>query len=117
MIRPFFVFLLRRASGMVDQLVASRGRTFVGAYFSTFTGYINRLRGYHSQKDRLLGYEMGELNSYYYVPLAMKNDLRKYTPIRPPMWSREFPVAWRDIDHDAVILDDEMGELLPKHTA
>jgi len=36
--------------GMIDQLVASRGERFIGTYFSTFTGYINRLRGYHSQK-------------------------------------------------------------------
>jgi hypothetical protein len=28
--------------GMLDQLVASKGRTFVGLYYSTFTGYINR---------------------------------------------------------------------------
>jgi hypothetical protein len=27
--------------GMIDQLVASRGRTFFGCWFSTFTGYIN----------------------------------------------------------------------------
>jgi len=30
--------------GMIDQLIASRGRTFFGCWFSTFTGYINRLR-------------------------------------------------------------------------
>lgn len=28
--------------GMLDQLVASMGRTFVGLFYSTFTGYINR---------------------------------------------------------------------------
>jgi len=34
--------------GMIDQLVASRGRTFFGCWFSTFTAYINRLRGTRS---------------------------------------------------------------------
>ena len=29
--------------GMLDQRIASRGRTFVGSYFSKFTGYINRM--------------------------------------------------------------------------
>jgi hypothetical protein len=30
--------------GMIDQLVASKGRIFFGCFFSTFTGYINRIR-------------------------------------------------------------------------
>jgi hypothetical protein len=29
---------------MIDQLVASKGRIFFGCFFSTFTGYINRIR-------------------------------------------------------------------------
>jgi hypothetical protein len=30
--------------GMIDTIVASRGRTFAGTFFSTFTGFINRMR-------------------------------------------------------------------------
>jgi hypothetical protein len=86
--------------GMLDQRIASRGRTFVGAYYSTFTGYINRMRGYHSQKDKLPGYEKGELNSYYYMPTKHKNAMRNYHSIKAPFWAREFPAGWRDIDHD-----------------
>ena len=86
--------------GMLDQRVASRGRTFVGAYFSSFTGYINRMRGYHSQKDKLPGYRLGALNSYYYVPEQMKDAMRVYKGIHGPTWAREFPAGWRDIDHD-----------------
>ena len=37
--------------GMIDQLVASKGKHFIGQYYSTFTAYINRLRGYHAQKQ------------------------------------------------------------------
>ena len=33
--------------GMIDVAVASRGRAFAGTYRSTFSGYINRLRGYY----------------------------------------------------------------------
>jgi hypothetical protein len=62
-------------------------------------GYINRMRGYHSQKDRLLGWEIGQINSYYYLP-EYKYEMRSYMSIKEPMWGREFPVGWRDIDHD-----------------
>jgi hypothetical protein len=31
--------------GMLDQLVAYKSRVFIGTWFSTFSGYINRLRG------------------------------------------------------------------------
>jgi len=86
--------------GMLDQRIASRGRTFVGAYFSTFTGYINRMRGYHSQHDRLPGHEKGVINSYYYIPTRRKNAMREYRSIKAPFWAREFPIGWRDIDHD-----------------
>ncbi|CAN0437008.1 unnamed protein product, partial [Hapterophycus canaliculatus] len=37
--------------GMLDQIVASHGRTFTGCWLSTFTAYILRLRG-HLQKPR-----------------------------------------------------------------
>jgi hypothetical protein len=52
--------------GMIDQLVASKAHVFVGALYSTFTGYINRLRGYHAQQDKIEGYEEGKIRSYYY---------------------------------------------------
>lgn len=84
--------------GMLDQRIASRGRTFIGTYYSTFTGYINRMRGYHSQKDKAEGYEKGNINSYFYVPKRNKLDMREYRPITPAMWAREFPLGWRDID-------------------
>lgn len=86
--------------GMLDQLVASRGRLFAGSYYSTFTGYINRIRGYHSQKDKLLGYEKGQLNSIFYIPKKHKRDMRHYHNLKPPLWAREFPVGWRDLNHD-----------------
>ncbi|KAG7368743.1 GDP-fucose protein O-fucosyltransferase [Nitzschia inconspicua] len=86
--------------GMLDQLIASRGRTFAGAYYSTFTGYIARMRGYHTQKDKTKGWKEGIMNSYYYVEEEHKSELVHYFPLKGPLWGREFPVAWRDIDHD-----------------
>ena len=84
--------------GMLDQRIASRGRSFIGCYYSTFTGYINRMRGYHSQKEKAEGWKQGAIDSWYYIPRRTKDDVRKYQPIAPAMWAREFPVAWRDLD-------------------
>jgi hypothetical protein len=84
--------------GMMDQRIASRGRTFVGCFYSTFTGYINRMRGYHSQQEKTEGWEQGAINSYYYVPMDRKYDVREYRPVAPGIWAREFPTAWRDLE-------------------
>jgi hypothetical protein len=85
--------------GMVDQLIASRGRIFFGCWFSTFTGYITRLRGYHSQKDKTPGYKEGALpSSYYYATIDKKYELHKFAPLRGGFFNREYPTSWRDID-------------------
>jgi GDP-fucose protein O-fucosyltransferase len=89
--------------GMIDQLVASQGITFVGCYYSTFTGYINRIRGYHHQNQKLPGYELGHVNSYYYVPNELMEKqavMTQYRSVQPTLWSQEYAVCWRDIDHD-----------------
>jgi hypothetical protein len=87
--------------GMIDQLVASRGRTFFGCWFSTFTGYITRLRGYHSQNEESEGYDMGLLpNSYYYALKEHKTKLHDYWPIKQAFYPREFPSSWRNLDFD-----------------
>ena len=67
--------------GMLDQLVASRSRTFFGCWFSTFTGYINRLRGYDSDLHKLPGFAHGILNSYHYALRDKKDRMREYWPI------------------------------------
>lgn len=86
--------------GMIDQIVASRGRVFFGCYHSTFTGFIVRMRGYHSVNDKSQGYESGLLfNTYYYTGNREKNLYQHYGPLIPPYYSREFPTAWRNIDY------------------
>jgi hypothetical protein len=85
--------------GMMDQLVASKSRVFVGTWFSSFSGYINRLRGYYVDKHKLPGYEDGSLQSFYFAPAEKRDEMRTFWPSRKPFYMREFPPAWRDIDH------------------
>lgn len=86
--------------GMIEQLIAARGKVFIGTYLSTFSAHINRLRGYYSTKKKLPGYQDGIIDSYYFDhdPNTAK-VMRKYFPVHGPYWAREFPVAWRDIDY------------------
>ena len=84
--------------GMIDQLVSSRGSTFFGTYFSTFTGYVTRLRGYHSQRISKRAVKTGESPSYYFAPDLYMDVLQTYTSLHERSWAREFPVCWRDID-------------------
>ena len=84
--------------GMIDQLVASRGRIFFGCWFSTFTGYINRLRGYHADDHQTPGYESGIVPSYYYTLEDRYMHMKEFWPVKRAFYAREFPTAWRLID-------------------
>lgn len=87
--------------GMIDQLVTSRGQVFFGCWFSTFTSYITRLRGHHSQIEEQEGYEMGLLpTTFYYALIQHKTKMHEYWPIKKLFYSREYPAAWRNIDFD-----------------
>lgn len=86
--------------GMLDQIIASKGELFFGTFYSTFSSYIHRLRGYHATKRKSDGHDTGGIGSYYFVPKQYKFAMKKYTPVKKPFWAREFPVSWRDIDKD-----------------
>jgi len=90
--------------GMIDQLVASMGDVFFGTFYSTFSGFINRLRGYRHQQRKAEGWELGVTDSWYYSPKPAKRDFRTvprfYQAVRQAYWRHEFPVCWRDLDHD-----------------
>ena len=63
--------------------------------WSTYSGYINRIRGYQSVKNEEEGFELGHLNSYYFLPKEKKNQMIQYYPIKNPiLCMREFPVDW-----------------------
>eukprot|EP00536_Pseudo-nitzschia_multiseries_P005750 jgi/Psemu1/238780/estExt_Genewise1.C_1120060 len=84
--------------GMIDQLIASRGDVFFGCWFSTFTGYINRLRGYHADDHQMPGYEQGIVPSFYYALPDRFDHMQEFWPIKKEFYAREFPASWRLID-------------------
>ncbi|KAJ8599752.1 hypothetical protein CTAYLR_003439 [Chrysophaeum taylorii] len=64
--------------GMAESIVCSRAEVFAGTWFSTFTGYIHRLRGFHG---------LGE-NTYYHstgrVDAARSRETYGRGYVRPP---------------------------------
>jgi hypothetical protein len=90
--------------GLVEQLVASRGRIFLGCYLSTFSNYINRLRGYHANRLKSPGFEDGVIASWYYSPEEVRDIMRQYYPVHWEFFEREFPTSWRLIDTGVEVL-------------
>jgi hypothetical protein len=86
--------------GLAEQIVASRSRVFFGTYYSSFSAYIARLRGYYSVKENQPGYVSGALQNTYYLPTQWKKEMSIYQAVHVPFYAREFPLAWRDIDTD-----------------
>lgn len=81
---------------LVQQVVCARSGIFIGTFYSSFSGFVNRMRGYYSTRE--FGNDLGTLDSYYHSPASMKKEMRIYRSIRKPFYIREFPIAWRDID-------------------
>lgn len=53
--------LLAKHIGLVDQIVAAAGRVFIGTSLSTYTSYIQRLRGYLGTTRKIK-----DLSCYYH---------------------------------------------------
>eukprot|EP00549_Striatella_unipunctata_P018685 CAMPEP_0118721094 /NCGR_PEP_ID=MMETSP0800-20121206/30520_1 /TAXON_ID=210618 ORGANISM="Striatella unipunctata, Strain CCMP2910" /NCGR_SAMPLE_ID=MMETSP0800 /ASSEMBLY_ACC=CAM_ASM_000638 /LENGTH=663 /DNA_ID=CAMNT_0006628897 /DNA_START=63 /DNA_END=2054 /DNA_ORIENTATION=+ len=86
--------------GMLDQLIASQGRKFAGVTYSSFTSFINRMRGYQAVKKKKKGHENGEVESYFYFePEHEEFGTGKYNAVNLPFWAMDFPASWREIDH------------------
>lgn len=84
--------------GMIDTVVASRGSVFAGTWFSTFTGYIIRLRGYYGVSKYY--------NYYSYLP--KKFQMHEWMDVeKGSAYAREYPTAWTSIDGDMVVEKDE----------
>lgn len=98
--------------GMIDVIVASRGRAFAGTYYSTFTGYITRLRGY---------YGMSKFTTWYsWNP--MKTEMQNGAFSKPSNeFVREYPIGWVAIDGDRRVVkdneDDNAGDKKKEHVA
>ena len=85
--------------GMIDQIVASKGRTFLGTFYSTLSGYAVRMRGYTKAREIINESWDGGLNdTFYFVPIARKMEMSNFTAVRKLYFSREFPVSWRSIN-------------------
>ena len=77
--------------GMIEQVISSHGRVFHGTYWSTFTGFIIRMRGYMGlEKDTFYS-----LKGYYNTMQEMRD---RYQVEGGGGWWREWPIAYRDID-------------------
>ena len=70
--------------GMIESIVCSRADVFVGTWWSTFTGYIHRLRGYHG---------LGE-QTYYHTHNRL-NNARSANSVGHG-FSREWRFGWTD---------------------
>eukprot|EP00804_Cyclotella_cryptica_P030282 CCRYP_019226-RC/>CCRYP_019226-RC protein AED:0.25 eAED:0.25 QI:120/1/1/1/0.76/0.66/18/2265/1695 len=83
--------------GMIDAVVASRGHAFAGTFFSTFTGYINRMRGYHGHSKF----------TAFYSWMPKKLEMQNGKMIEPLTgFSREHPIGWVSIDGDKKVYHD-----------
>lgn len=85
--------------GMIEQIVVARGRQFHGSFYSTFSGYVNRLRGYYSIREGHPRSTEGVLEDSFYMPSKFKNENMIYKAVQKPFFAREFPAAWRDIGY------------------
>jgi hypothetical protein len=90
--------------GMIEQLVCAKGDIFVGTFYSTFTAYITRLRGYYALRDQKPGHLLGSLtdSEYFGHKGVHRHVLAQYNSVTFQMWTREWATAWRDIDHDLI---------------
>ncbi len=84
----------RTCMGMVDSVVASHGRAFVGTWLSTFSGYIIRMRGYLGHDMKNTWYSFLPKQRTMHVPVYPQFELLQY---------REWPLGWDDIDENATI--------------
>lgn len=76
--------------GMIESIICSRAKIFAGTYFSTFTGYIHRIRGYHG---------LGEATFYHSKRYVHSLQIAKSVGHG---FSREWRAGWTD-DHGQLI--------------
>ena len=87
--------------GMIDAIVASRGRAFAGTWFSTFSGYIIRMRGY---------YGMSKFSSWYsWNPVKYEVQKGSFFSTSNE-FKREYPIGWIGIDGDKKAVNDGEDE-------
>ena len=58
-------------------------------FANTHPGHVCTLKSFSKQLQE----------SFYFVPEERVLQMRSYIPVRKPIYCREFPISWRDIDH------------------
>lgn len=81
--------------GMLDQIVCTRGDVFVGTWFSTFTGYITRMRGYLHHLD----------NSNFFGDMKHRDRMQSPEAMHFPYYMREWNESWWGIDDDDHVVE------------
>ena len=74
--------------GPIEQLVASRANTFYGTWWSTFSGYIMRIRGH-----------VGLESSSYYTLKEFRDEMTEHRTCENRGWWREWPEMWEPEGH------------------
>jgi hypothetical protein len=77
--------------GLVEQVVLAHGRTFTGTWFSTFSAYVCRLRGYYATH--------GDETCYVYAPDSKRFDFAAWKMPSHAFYPREWALAWEGIDY------------------
>lgn len=99
----------RNHIGMIEQIVCANAHTFVGTPWSTFTGYITRMRGKPpvtavthaavADDDLASGYYRdGRYANTFYTMKNSMYQLQMRRGLVGPFWAREFELSHRDID-------------------
>jgi hypothetical protein len=77
---------------MVEQVVLSHGRTFTGTWFSTFSAYVCRLRGYYGRYP--------PETCFVYAPDNKRLDFQGWKMPAHAFYPREWELAWEGIDFE-----------------
>ena len=87
--------------GSVESIVCSRARLFVGTQKSTFTGYINRLRGYMNDVGSKEMFEAQAPYPHHYYHSLVGVSWSRFPHGAfgggHPYWGREYKEAWEGV--------------------
>jgi len=76
---------------LIETVICSNGRLFVGTHFSTFTSYVHRMRG-HFQHIK---------NKNFYFTDIKYNNVEDHQDFGYYAWDREFPRSFVVDDNDS----------------
>lgn len=87
--------LLPKHIGLVEQVVAASGRMFIGTSSSTFTSFIQRLRGYMGRTEHIK-----DLSCYYHNRFVGAPNSMATTPPKCSGMMGADANLWRDVSYN-----------------